>query len=100
MSPQAKASTKAKAGLRLENPRIEKIEAKGENLYTLCESHRYGFKLSGYHGSFEFYCADAYQQDEWVEKLRRVCISHNITYRYTFGDVLGKGSFAKARARN
>ena len=43
----------------------------------------------------EFYTDHIFSQDEWVERLRRVCISFNISYRYSFEKLVGKGSFAK-----
>ena len=75
------------AFLRFDNPRLEKIENRTHNM---C-----GFKLVGYKGSYEFFCKNIASQDEWVEKLRKVCVSLNISYRYSFGKMLGKGNFAK-----
>ncbi len=43
----------------------------------------------------EFYADSVFTQDEWVEKLRKTCISFNLSYRYSFDKLLGKGSFAK-----
>jgi serine/threonine protein kinase len=41
------------------------------------------------------YTDQVFAQDEWVEKLRKVCISFNLAYRYSFEKLLGKGNFAK-----
>ncbi len=56
---------------------------------------RCGFKLVGYSGTYEFLCKTVALQEEWTEKLRKVCVSLNISYRYGFGRMLGKGNFAK-----
>jgi len=58
-------------------------------------SHRYGFRLTGYKNFTELYTDHIFAQDEWVEKLRKVCISFNLSYRYSFEKLLGKGNFAK-----
>jgi len=55
----------------------------------------HGFNLIGYMQSFSLYCPEAFQQEDWMKKLRKVCISFNLAYRYTFGKLLGKGNFAK-----
>lgn len=71
----------------MKNARIEKVEDKTHNLY--------GFKLIGYKGSEELYSTQPFEQEDWVEKLRKVCISFNLCYRYSFEKLLGKGNFAK-----
>lgn len=43
----------------------------------------------------ELFSTQIFEQDEWVEKLRKVCISYNVCYRYSFEKLLGKGHFAK-----
>jgi len=75
------------AFLKFDNPRLEKIEDQNLNM---C-----GFRITGFKAHYEFYCINIGEQDDWVEKLRRVCVSLNISYRYTFGKMLGKGNFAK-----
>jgi hypothetical protein len=56
---------------------------------------RYGFRLTGYKGNVELYSERVFVQDEWVDTLRKVCVSHNLTYRYNIERLLGKGNFAK-----
>lgn len=73
--------------LKLKNARIEKVEDKTRNLY--------GFKLMGFKFTHELFTSQAFEQEDWVEKLRRVCISFNLCYRYSFEKLLGKGNFAK-----
>ncbi len=51
--------------------------------------------MIGFKGSVELFTEQIFDQDEWVEKLRRVCISFNISYRYSFEKLVGKGSFAR-----
>lgn len=74
------------AYLHLDNPRVEEIE-EGEGTY--------GFRLTGYKGSFEFYCENSSSRDCWVEQLKKVCVALNISHVYIFGRMLGKGNFAK-----
>lgn len=54
-----------------------------------------GFRLKGYKGSHEFFCRNPLNRENWIKSLSRVCVSLNITENYTFGKMLGKGSFAK-----
>eukprot|EP01022_Parablepharisma_sp_SALTPOND_P024908 TRINITY_DN560_c0_g1_i1.p1 TRINITY_DN560_c0_g1~~TRINITY_DN560_c0_g1_i1.p1 ORF type:complete len:914 (-),score=67.53 TRINITY_DN560_c0_g1_i1:1166-3907(-) len=84
---QAKDKTVPTGYLKLDNPRLEKTEDRALNM---C-----GFKISGYKASYKFFCKNIEDQDEWVEKLRKVCVSSNISYRYRFKNMLGKGNFAK-----
>jgi hypothetical protein len=32
-----------------------------------------------------------------VDKLRKMCVSYNLTFRYSIEKLLGKGNFAKVR---
>ncbi len=84
---KGKNRTIPSAFLAFDNPRLEKTE---DRSFNMC-----GFKVTGYKGSYEFLCESLVVQDEWVEKLRKVCVSLNISYRYSFGKLLGKGNFAK-----
>ena len=54
-----------------------------------------GFKLIGYKGSYEFYCENLLNRENWIKSLSRVCVLLNISSYYTFGKMLGKGNFAK-----
>jgi serine/threonine protein kinase len=73
--------------LKLKNSRIEKVEDRARNLY--------GFNLTGFKGTCELFTKQAFEQEDWVEKLRKVCISFNLCYRYSLEKLLGKGHFAK-----
>jgi serine/threonine protein kinase len=58
---------------------------------------RAGFKLTGYQGTFSLFARDAFAQEDWVERLRKVGISMNFGFRYNFDKLLGEGTFAKVR---
>ncbi len=55
----------------------------------------YGFKLYGYNGNQVFYCNSLESRTEWMQHLRKVCVLHNISHKYNFGRMIGKGNFAK-----
>jgi len=56
---------------------------------------RCGFRLIGYKGAHDFYCKDEATLNDWMLKLHKVCILFNFSSRYSFGKLLGKGSFAR-----
>ena len=66
---------------------------------TISIGCRCGFKLTGYHGEFSLFAEQAFAQEDWVERLRKVCISMNFGFRYSFDKLLGEGTFAKVEAK-
>ena len=61
------------AFLKLDNTRIEEIEDESTDW---C-----GFKLTGYKGSFDFFCNDHQKREEWINHFRRLCVGLNISQR-------------------
>lgn len=45
--------------------------------------------------SITLFTAEVFKQEEWMKKLRKICISFNLAYRYSFDKLLGKGNFAR-----
>ena len=72
--------------LKIKNPRLEIVDDK---VYKLK-----GFKLTGYLNAYEFYCNSEEERNEWVRKLRRVCVSSDVCKHYAFCGLLGEGSFS------
>jgi len=73
--------------LKIDNARVENIKSKNEKVE--------GFRLIGYKGSYDFYCQTPLDLDNWITKLKKTCVLSDISTYYTFGKMLGKGSFAK-----
>ena len=71
--------------MKIDNTRIENIKG----------NEKYGFRLIGYKGSYEFFCKNLLNRENWVRSLSRICVSSNIFLNYTIDKTLGKGSFAK-----
>lgn len=73
--------------MKVDNARIQNIVSKSGKLD--------GFKLIGYKASYEFYSKSGLNIENWTRSLTKMCISLNISARYTFGRMLGKGNFAR-----
>jgi len=70
----------------MRNPRLRLLKDRVRKIY--------GFRLIGYLKSYDFYCTTKDARNEWVKRLRRVCVSNDILNHYKFGGLLGKGSFS------
>ena len=69
--------------LPLLNPRLE------------VEKQSLSFCLTGYKGSYKFFCDSLQSLETWTSKLHKVCICKNIDANYIFSKELGKGNFSK-----
>ena len=73
--------------MHLDNPRLDIIHDTAINMD--------GFRLIGYKKSHDFFTINNSIRDDWIRSLRKVCVSLNIPREYTFGKMIGRGSFAK-----
>jgi serine/threonine protein kinase len=55
----------------------------------------YGVRLFGSKNAMEFFCLSLLARDNWMERLKKVCILLDVFDQYFFGKVLGRGNFAK-----
>ena len=68
---------------------MEKIEDMSKKEYS------YGIRLIGSNNSFKFFCSSSLARDNWMERLKKVCVLLNVSKQYNFGKLIGKGSFAE-----
>ena len=66
---------------------MEYIEDSDNNLF--------GFKLSGYLNSYEFFTKNQWTQKKWIDKLKRICVLFDVSESYSFNELIGKGSFSQ-----
>eukprot|EP00826_Nyctotherus_ovalis_P004770 TRINITY_DN11053_c0_g1_i3.p1 TRINITY_DN11053_c0_g1~~TRINITY_DN11053_c0_g1_i3.p1 ORF type:complete len:187 (-),score=44.12 TRINITY_DN11053_c0_g1_i3:243-803(-) len=71
---------------------MEAIGCAAENIY--------GFRLTGRGSSMNFFCLTEFARNNWMERLKRVCVLTNIHQFYGIGKIIGCGSFAKVHIGN